>query len=197
MTARRFKFDIRQAGPRILIVLVVLAALNVGFFLLLTRPKIREFSDLAVGSRPQLTKLEQRRNEVEEQEGFLEALQQAEQDLRRLRDEVLSTRERRMVEVQSELDEICRRFSIDLQSVTFESDLMERENLDKLIMVVPLQGNYANLRRFLQAVESSNKFLLVEQVALAEARLGGVMLELSITLATYFDASPGGAGGSV
>ena len=70
-------------------------------------------------------------------------------------------------------------------------------DLDKLIMVVPLQGNYASLRAFLQAVEDSEKFLLVERVALAEARQGGVMLELNITLATYFDAPAGGNGRKV
>ena len=197
MTARRFKFDIRQAGPRILIVLLVLAALNVGFYLLLTRPKMREYSGLAVGSQPQLTRLDERRNEVESQERYLEALRKAQQDLRRLRDEVLSTRELRMVEVQTELTELCGRFSIDIHSVTFDNDLLDQENLDKLIMVVPLQGNYANLRRFLQAVESSDKFLLVEQVALAEAKLGGVMLELNVTLATYFDSPPRGGRGNV
>lgn len=99
-----------------------------------------------------------------------------------------------MVEVQRELEMLCGRFSIDLESVTFASELLESENVDKLIMVVPLQGNYANLRRFLQAVENSDKFLLVEQVALAEAKLGGVMLELNVTLATYFNA-PGRRGG--
>lgn len=194
MTARRFKFDIRQAGPRILIVLLVLAALNGGFYLLLTRPKMKEYAGLAVGSQPQFTRLDDRKREVEAQERFLEALQQAERDLRRLREEVLSTREQRMVEVQRELEMLCGRFSIDLESVTFASELLESENVDKLIMVVPLQGNYANLRRFLQAVENSDKFLLVEQVALAEAKLGGVMLELNVTLATYFNA-PGRRGG--
>lgn len=194
MTARRFKFDIRQAGPRILIVLLVLALLNGGFYLLLTRPKMKEYSGLAVGSRPQLTRLDDRKRDVEDQEQFLEALQKAERDLQRLREEVLSTRERRMVEVQRELELLCGRFSIDLESVNFSSELLESESVDKLIMVVPLQGNYASLRRFLQAVESSDKFLLVEQVALAEARLGGVMLELNVTLATYFNA-PGWDGG--
>ena len=55
-------------------------------------------------------------------------------------------------------------------------------------MTVPLEGGYANLRRFLQAVEVSDKFLVVERVALGEGKRGGAMLQLSITLATYFDA---------
>ena len=78
-------------------------------------------------------------------------------------------------------------FSIDLESVSFASEPLYKEDLDRLVMVVPLEGGYTNLRKFLQAVEESDKFLLVERVALAEGREGGVMLQLNITLATYFD----------
>ncbi len=93
-----------------------------------------------------------------------------------------------MIDVQLELTELAEQFSIDLESVTFDNDLLYEEELDKLVMTVPLQGGYANLRKFLQAVEASEKFLVVERVALGEGKQGGVMLELSITLATYFDA---------
>ena len=55
---------------------------------------------------------------------------------------------------------------------------------------VPLEGGYANLRKFLQAVEGSDKFLVVERVALARGKQGGRMLDLNISLATYFMASP-------
>ena len=112
---------------------------------------------------------------------------QAELDLRRLRQEVLARREDRMIEVQLELKKLADQFSIDLDSVTFDNELLHDEELDKLVMVVPLEGGYANLRRFLQAVESSDKFLVVERVALGEGKHGGVMLQLSISLATYFD----------
>lgn len=188
MTAPRFKFDIRQAGKRILIVLVVLLAFNAAFYLLATRPKLKEYQSLTVDNEPRLRAVEKRTREVEARENYLAALETAESDLRHLREEVLSTRNLRMVDVQKELEALCRQFGINLDSVTFDSDLLQSEDLDKLVMVVPLQGNYANLRNFLQAVESSEKFLLVERVALAEGRQGGVMLELNITLATYFDA---------
>jgi Tfp pilus assembly protein PilO len=187
MSPRRFRFDIRQAGPQILIFLLVLLAFNVGFYLLATRPRVNEFRSLAKGSEPQLSELQGRTREVEVREAFFEALQKAEQDLQRLRTEILSTREARLVEVQRELEALCRQFKIDLDSVTFDDEVLQNEGLDKMIMVVPLKGNYTSLRNFLQAVESSEKFMLVERVALAEGKEGGVMLELSITLATYFD----------
>ena len=56
------------------------------------------------------------------------------------------------------------------------------------MITVPLEGGYSALRRFLQAVEHSSKFLLVERVALGKGKEGGVLLQLNITLATYFNA---------
>ena len=102
--------------------------------------------------------------------------------------EVLSTRQKRLIEVQLELVALAEQFSIDVDSVDIENELLHEEELDKLVMSVPLEGGYANLRKFLQAVESSEKFLVVERVALGEGKRGGVMLQLNISLATYFDA---------
>jgi Tfp pilus assembly protein PilO len=188
MTSRRIKFDIRQAGKGIFIVLLAWLVLNTGFYLMATRPKVRAYRSLMEGSEPQLQALERRKKEVEARESYLEALKQAEQYLKQLRQEVLSTRRERMVDVQRELENLCGQFNIDFNSVTYDSELLPGQELDKMIMVVPLQGNYASLRKFLQAVEDSDKFLLVERVALAEGKEGGVMLQLSITLATYFNA---------
>jgi Tfp pilus assembly protein PilO len=188
MTSRRIKFDIRQAGKGILIVLIVWLVLNTGFYVIATRPKVQAYSTLVEGSEPQLQALEDRKREVEAREDYLGLLDKAELDLKQLRQEVLSTRQQRMVDVQREVERLCGQFNIDFNSVTYDNELLPGQDLDKMIMLVPLQGNYASLRKFLQAVEGSDKFLLVERVALAEGKEGGVMLQLSITLATYFNA---------
>jgi hypothetical protein len=188
MSGRRFKFDIRQAGRYISIVLVLLAVGNGAFYLLATRPKVQEYTSLQEGTGPQQEALAAHRAEVEEREAYYEALLRAEADLATLRADVLSTRQQRMIEVQLELIALAEQFSIDVDSVTYDSEVLYEEELDKLVMTVPLEGGYGNLRKFLQAVESSEKFLVVERVALGEGKTGGVMLQLSISLATYFDA---------
>jgi Tfp pilus assembly protein PilO len=193
MTTRRLKFDIRQASPRIATVLLVWAMLAVGFYLLATRPKVREYRNLSVGSEPQRQALEVRRAEVEAEERFLAALRTAEGDLGTLRQDVLATREERLVRVQLEVKALADRFSIDMASINFDSEILGDEGLDRLVMTMPLEGGYANLRKFLQAVETSHEFLVVERVALGEGRTGGTAtLELSITLATYLEAPTDG-----
>ena len=187
MTARRLRFDLRQAGRGIATALALAAAANTALYLLAVRPKVREYTHLQEGTGPQQEALNAQRAEVEERESYLQALVRAEEDLRHLRKDVLARREDRMIDVQLELKRLADQFGIDLDSVTFDSELLNEEELDKLVMVVPLEGGYANLRRFLQAVESSDKFLVVERVSLGEGKRGGVMLQLSISLATYFD----------
>ena len=184
----RRSIDAAQWIRAIGMVLVCLAALNLGFWLLFTRPQVRESERLAVGTDPQRRALLERRAEVEKQEQFLAQLERAEADLKRLRSELLATRDTRMIGVQLEVAELCERFGIDWDSVSIDNELLVDEELDRLVMTVPLEGGYANLRRFLQAVEASDEFLVVEQVGLSEAHDGGVMLELNVALATYFDS---------
>ena len=94
----------------------------------------------------------------------------------------------RLVEVQAEIEDLCGRFDIDLDLVSYDHDRLVAEDLDVMRMEVPLVGGYSALRRFLQAVESSEKFLVVEQISLGKGKDGGVLLQMNITLATYFDA---------
>jgi Tfp pilus assembly protein PilO len=188
VNARRNRVDIRQAGRPIQIVLTAWLVLVLAFFFAFVRPKVRAYDTLQRDAGPKLQALERQRAATENREDFLAALKQAEKDLETLRSDVLSTREERMVEVQAELDDLASAFRIDLEQVAFDNEILADEELDRLVMVVPLQGSYSNLRNFLQAVESSEKFLIVERVALAEGKEGGVQLQLNITLATYFDA---------
>ena len=188
--ARRFpRLDIRQAGQRILIGLGAVALLNAGFYLALTQPAVKEYVLLSKEDEP-FKQVTDRRQIVEGHEEFLGAVQQAQQDLKSLSDEILSTRNKRLVDVQEELSRLCNRFGIPLDSVSSDSDLLLDEGLDRFSMNVPLEGNYQNLRKFLQAVEESDKFLVVERVSLAKGKEGGRGLSLNIGLVTYFTAPP-------
>jgi len=187
MSPRKVRFDVRQMGRRILTIYLVLLAANVVFYAGLVRPRAQRYRELTAESNPVRERLKQREAEVKGREDALAALDKAKADLERLRQEVLSSRERRMIDVQLELARLSRQFSINLQRVQYENKKIEDEGLERFAMVVPLAGGYANLRKFLQAVETSDKFLVIEQVALATGQEGGALLDLNITLATYFD----------
>jgi hypothetical protein len=185
---RRVHFDLRQARRPVLAALAVWLLLNVGFFLVFVGPKLRAYHAQLAESEPQFEALARRESEVEIHESFRQALEDVEDAWQHIRTDVLSTRARRLVDVQRELATICGQFQIDLETIRFENKLLPAESLERFGMVVPLQGGYSALRRFLEAVERSDKYLLVERVALGQNREGGKLLELNITLATYFDA---------
>ena len=188
MSPRRLRFNIRQLGKTLLAVYVILALVSAVFYMLSTRPRGMEYRSLTVDSAPRMRALQQREDVVKDREDYLAKLEKLEKDLDWLRKEVLSKKRLRMIEAQLEVDKICKRFGISWDQVNYDNDSLEEEGLERFGMVVPLEGGYQNLRSFVQAVENSDKFLVVERVALAQGKEGGVRLQLNITLATYFDA---------
>jgi hypothetical protein len=191
MRARLLRFDIRRAGRILLIVFGGLVVVNLVFYILMTRPQMNEFDALNTKSSPQIEALKKYEAAVTAKEEFLQALQKAQSDLGVLKEEVLSTRSRRMISVQAELEQLTNSFQINLEQVQYENENLPEEGLVRFAMVVPLQGGYQNLRNFLSAVEKSDKFLVVERVALGTGPEGGVILQLNITLATYFELPAG------
>ena len=137
---------------------------------------------------PLMQKVGAREAEVGDIEEYASRLQQAESGLVRLREEILATRNARMVDVQIEVHRIAEQFGINTEQVTIQNEILGEEDLERYAMVVPLQAGYQNLRSFIQAVESSEQFIVVERVQIGRSNEGGVMLQLNITLATYFDA---------
>jgi len=189
MKPRRVRFDIRRQGLPVLVVLIVSIVLNTLGWAVLVRPKATEHFDRTrggVGEDQRL--LQEYRDSVVDAEAYVTGLGKAADDWRYLRTEILSTREDQLVEVQQELTRLCAEFRIDINTVSITNEVLREEGLDRFAMVVPLEGGYANLRRFLQAVEASDKFMVVERVALDGATHGAASrnLRLNITVASYF-----------
>jgi Tfp pilus assembly protein PilO len=199
VSARETGWDIRQMSRELLVVFGVLLALNGAFYVFFLRPRLAEYHTLSEENKEGVDALDRREALVREREEYVQGLEQAKADLERLRSEVLSTRDQRMIEVQQELADLAEQFNIDMEEVTYANEILEDEGIERFAMTVPLEGGYANLRKFLHAVENSEEFLVIERVALREGEEGGVVLSLQITLATYFDlpkraVAPGEAG---
>jgi Tfp pilus assembly protein PilO len=190
MTSKRIRFDIRESGGVITGALVVLFVVNAAFYLFWVRPKEQSLDAMGEDGRPRLEVLKEREKAVEARETYLESLRQAEADLQALRHDILSTRARRMIATDLEFTRIAREFNVEFARIQYENEILEDEAIERYAIVVPLEAGYASLRRFIQAVESSERFLVVERVALAQGELGGSLLQLNITLATYFDHPP-------
>jgi hypothetical protein len=78
-------------------------------------------------------------------------------------------------------------FGIAMNRVQYQNESVDNGALERFATVVPLAGGYSNLRKFIQSVESSDNFLVIERVALGTGKSSD-LVELNITLATYFIA---------
>lgn len=193
MNARRVRFDIRRQGIPFLVGLLVLIVVNTLAWAVLVRPKAAEYSDRTMGGGGQeQNELREYRDSVLNAEAYVAGLGKASDDWHYLRSEILSTREEQLVEIMQELTRLCSEFRIDINTVSVKNEILREEGLDRFAMVVPLEAGYANLRRFLQAIEASEKFMVVESVALDGAARGAQSrnLHLNITVASYFSVTP-------
>lgn len=180
--------DVRNWGGVAAMLLLVCFLVNGLVYAFMVRPKVQSVWELKNNSGPQIEALEERTDLVERMESYVGGLKQAETDMSTLRQDVLSTRERRFVDVQAEIADLSRQFNIPIDRVSYNHEILESEELDVAKITVPLEGSYSDLRRFLQAAEASDKFLVVERVSLGTSSTGAGKLQLSIGMSTYFNA---------
>ncbi len=187
MTARKPRFDVREASGVIFLVLGALIVGNILVAVLVVRPKVAKHRQLTDLSSPQMQIVKTREKDVVQKEDFRKALEKTRDDMKHLAGEVLSTRQRRMIGVQLEVAKLAREFGIALDRVRYENEQLDNGALERFAIAVPLSGGYTALRKFIQSVESSENFLVIERVALGAGKSAEI-LELNITLATYFIA---------
>jgi len=190
MTRKASRFDIRQSARAVTMVLGALALANLVLYMIVVQPTVSDYDRLRSEDQP-FTRINETRATVESQEGYLQAVVRAKEDLSNLNQDRLSTRKQRMVDVERELARLCEQFGIDLLEVSIEIDAMLEEGLERMTMDIPLEGGYRELREFLQAVEQSDEFLVVEAVALTQTDQDGSKLSLSILVTTYFQVPQG------
>ena len=187
MTARRPRFDVRAKSGTIFLSLAGLLLANAAVSVLYVRPKAARYRQLTDLSSPQLQVVKAREQQVVQKENYRNGMEKARDDMKHLAGDVLSTRQRRMIGVQLEIAKLTREYGIALDRVRYETEALDEGALERFAIVVPLAGGYSNLRKFIQSVESSDNFLVIERVALGTGKSQDIV-ELNITLATYFIA---------
>ncbi len=187
MKPRRSRFDVREQSGKILLLLGAGLLANVVVSVLVVRPKVVRYRQLTDVSSPQLQVVETREKDVVQKEAYRTSLEKTRDDMKHLAGEVLATRQRRMIGVQFEVAKLVKEFGIALEKVQYENEQVDNGALERFGIVVPLTGGYTSLRKFIQAVESSDNFLVIERVQLGTGKSSDVV-ELNITLATYFTA---------
>jgi Tfp pilus assembly protein PilO len=88
------------------------------------------------------------------------------------------------------LQQAARDAGLSFRSSRFEPEQLDDSRLSRASATMILEGRYAEIRRFLHAVETAEEFIAIESVELAQSdttQLGGdTRLSVEIVASTYF-----------
>jgi Tfp pilus assembly protein PilO len=186
----RSRFDLRESLWRIAAVLGAVLLLNLGFYLFFNLPRLRSLHNLEESRNAAARDLHGTQTRCEK---MREKLSQYDGEMKKLDDfyiNVLGTQVDRMTSIQKEVRGIATEFHIDPESIDYSSQDTEGAGMTQFQITIPLVGGYANLRQFINRIESSQHLLIVDSVELTGAREGGAMLSLTIKISTVFHSPP-------
>ena len=183
---------IHRPAPRkqrlILLTLVVLCLLNLPVYILLVRPVILADQIVTVRSREIQWQLRQRRTVRDKLHQIETRMQDSQSRFQEFKQRNLFSRERGNSELLRELESACRNAGLVKTRGVFQYDRDTRFNTRKLSVVLPIEGSYGNIRRFLNALENHAKFIIVDSLNLEDTREGSGVIRMDLQLSTLIGA---------
>lgn len=180
------RFDLRAHLTPVLAGLAGLLVLNLALLLLVTQPRLSAAQNADETTADLASAVERDRKRVDGLESRVKEMQESREVLERFFSEDLATKRERLVAVQREIYGIARTFQVEAAQLKFDHEPVKGTNLVQLSVNIPLAGGYNNLRQFINKVEHSDLFLIIQSIQLQEGDRGGAMLNLNIRLSTYF-----------
>lgn len=184
LVRRVFKERRALVLPLMVFLLANVAVLALGVFpLARSVAGLKEGEVEALAARGQALKLETAAKAA------LQSKDRAETELRQFYGQILPADVQAASQLTySWLDRVARESGVEFARSTFKEDEMRESRLKRWTAKAKLVGDYANVRKFLYAVETAEEFVIIEEVGLSqiEATRGGELLELELSLATYF-----------
>lgn len=100
--------------------------------------------------------------------------------------ETLRRKEEGLVDILGAVEGLAKKFRVKKESIQYHHEIIEEDKVILFEITFPLRGSYANLRRFINQIENSKYFLIIDRVELSNPEEKGYNLKLNIKLSTYF-----------
>lgn len=180
------RLDLRAHLTPVLAGLAGLLVINLALLLLVTQPRLSAARNADETTAELAGAVEKDVRRVDGLESSVEEMQESRAVLERFFREDLATKKERLVAVQREIYGIARTFQVEAAQLKFNHESVVGTNLVQLTVNIPLSGGYNNLRQFINKIENSDLFLIIQSIQLQEGDRGGAMLNLNVRLVTYF-----------
>jgi Tfp pilus assembly protein PilO len=172
---------------------LALLALNAAVGSVYTLPQTLREQRASVRATALREELARKRAQLAVLERRADILHRNAEDTRRFFDKVLGTRPERLVPLLREIEKTAEGLGLGTGRAGYQASEVKQSPLVRFVITMPISGSYRQLLSFLDRLERSTQFLIVEQVALREKQGAGA--DLSVVLSTYFRSETGGARG--
>ncbi len=170
--------------------LLALILLNLPIYLVLVRPEIE--ADAGEQARVQ-----QMKEQLARRVTTVNALKEIEKKLidsrskyKVFESDYLFSPDKGTSELLEELDSICAEAGLLRNRVSYHLDPEPTFGMQRLGITLPIEGTYSNIRNFLNILESTSKFVMVDSMALVSEREGTGIIRLDVSLSTLFVLRP-------
>jgi Tfp pilus assembly protein PilO len=184
--ATRLLRRIVQEHRRAVVMIAAGLTLNILLYLVVVRPWNQSVANIEQRTLAAEQAKNAAQTEFNKANGTLTGKDRAEQELKRFYSEVLAqdlSKARQMT--YGPVQRLAKEHGLAYQGSRYEPIEERGSSLVKLRVNVELTGSYNNLRSFIHAIETSNDFVVIENISLAEGSNEG-SLRLAMDLSTYF-----------
>ena len=165
-----------------LIMAIILINVLALFFVVMPRRNATADLQSRYGDMRQRAANDQR--EIRELKDRVERLQAAEEDLRKIYDEILLPKRKGVLEIRLELEDLARSMQVKRSDFDYQYKDMPEFRVLQFGLSVPVEGSYRNIRRFINSIERSKHFLIIDRVDLSSEDKPDA-LNLAFKLSTY------------
>jgi Tfp pilus assembly protein PilO len=151
-------------------------------------------SGLLARRTDELERLTQRRRQLEEVREHTRASELA---LQSFYSERLATEDRMLTQIIAEVKELAQKAGLAPTAIRYQKEELEEHNLIKRTITFGVDGDYRQLRKFINFLELSHSFLILEEIGLRGDEQPTPTLRISLRLSTLFAEGSGAASETV
>ncbi|MCI0416866.1 hypothetical protein L0222_29200 [bacterium] len=166
---------------------LLLLVLNMIAFLFIILPEQQKISKLQTSFSQQRNQIGAQQNEIKVLRRRLAALEKARTDLEMMYDQVLAQKKVGVTAIRQELQDLAGSLSVERGGLDYEYNDLSEYGLRHFSLALPVEGAYREIRRFINDIERSQYFLILDRVDLSaekESR-SGENVTLNFQLSTY------------
>ncbi len=178
------KFSMLLKKMRFRRLALILLLVNVVVTVLVVLPQHNRVLNLQASSVSLKKQLAVEQREVKNLRTRLQNLRQSQADLKTIYDKVLMSRSEGVTAIRLELESLTRSMQNARQDFSYTYDDLPDFGLQVFHLGVPVEGNYRSLRQFINSIENSKHFLILDRVELSSEKKADV-LNLDFRISTY------------